>query len=214
MSETHSAFAHQFDDAEQQHEAATLGMWVFLLTEVMFFGGLFAGYTVYRNLYPEAFAEASHHLDTLLGAVNTGVLISSSLTMAMAVHAAQLGKRRQLVGFLAATIALGSVFLGIKAVEYSDKFHHHLVPWLNFSFPGSQAQQAQLFYCFYFFMTGMHALHMVIGIGIMLVLASRARRGWYSAERYAQVEMSGLYWHFVDIVWVFLFPLLYLIGHH
>ncbi len=213
-SETHSALAHQFDDLEQQHEAATLGMWVFLVTEVMFFGGLFAGYTAYRNLYPEAFAAGSHHLDTLLGAINTAVLISSSLTMAMAVHAAQLGKRRQLVGFLSSTIALGSVFLGIKALEYSEKYYHHLIPGLNFSFPGTLAQQAQLFYCFYLAMTGMHALHMVVGLGILSVLLVKSWKGRFTPEYNSPVELTGLYWHFVDIVWIYLFPLLYLVDRY
>ncbi len=213
MSESHSALAHQFDDLEQQHEAASLGMWLFLVTEIMFFGGLFTGYTVYRNLYPDAWAAGSNHLNVLIGGFNTAVLIGSSLTMAMAVHAAQLGRRRALVAFLLCTILLGSVFLGVKVFEYADKYHHHLIPGRNFHFEGLLGRQAQLFYCFYFAMTGMHALHMIIGIGILLVLVARARLGQFTADHYAPVEMTGLYWHFVDIVWVFLFPLLYLIGH-
>ena len=139
MSETHAALAHQFDDLEQQHEAATLGMWAFLVTEIMFFGGLFTGYTVYRWLYPEAFAAGSRNLDLPLGAINTAVLIASSLTMAMAVHSAQLGRRKALVVFLLCTILLGSAFLGIKAVEYSHKFEHHLVPGHSFHYEGPHA---------------------------------------------------------------------------
>lgn len=212
MAETHAAVAHQFDDPEQQREASSLGMWVFLITEIMFFGGLFAGYTVYRNAYPEAFAEASRHLGVVLGAVNTAVLICSSLTMALAVQAAQIGRRKVLVGFLLLTILLGSVFLGIKVVEYSHKFHEHLVPGSAFAFEGPHAAQAQVFFSFYFAMTGMHALHMIIGIGILAVLVYHSWRGRFSPEYYAPIDLTGLYWHFVDIVWIYLFPLLYLIG--
>jgi cytochrome c oxidase subunit 3 len=212
MSDTHTALGHQFDDLEQQREASSLGMWVFLITEIMFFGGLFTGYAVYRNAYPEAFAEASRHLGVVLGAINTAVLICSSLTMALAVHAAQLGRRKVLVTFLLLTIVLGSVFLGIKVVEYSHKFHEHLVPGLDFRFEGPRAPQAQLFFSFYFAMTGMHALHMIIGIGLLSVLVRLSWRGRFSATYYWPVELTGLYWHFVDIVWIYLFPLLYLIG--
>ena len=214
MSETHVTLAHQFDDREQQTEAATLGMWAFLSTEVLFFGGLFTGYAVYRANFPEAFAEGSQHLDILLGGINTAVLISSSLTMALAVHAAQSGRRQTLIAFLLATILLGSVFLGIKVVEYSHKFHDHLVPGPSFQFPGPFARQVQLFYSFYFAMTGMHAVHMIIGVGILAGLISMAWKNRFSAEYYTPVEVTGLYWHFVDIVWIFLFPLLYLLGRH
>lgn len=189
-------------------------MWTFLLTEIMMFGGLFTGYTVYRSAYPEAFMEASHHLDLVLGTINTIVLIGSSLTMAMAVHAAQTNHRRGTVNFLLGTIALGSVFLGIKVVEYSHKFHEHLVPGPNFMVEGAHAANQELFFSFYFAMTGLHALHMVVGIGILAVISFMAWKGQFSAEYYAPVEMTGLYWHFVDIVWIFLFPLLYLIGAH
>lgn len=213
-SESQTALAHQFDDLEQQAEAVNLGMWTFLITEILFFGGLFAGYAVYRSAYPEAFASGSHHLDVFLGAVNTIVLIGSSLTMAMAVHAAQLGKREALIVFLLGTILLGLVFLGIKGIEYAHKFAEHLVPGQAFVYEGPHAQHAQLFFSFYFAMTGMHALHMVIGVGILAVLVVLAWRKRFSSAYYAPVEISGLYWHFVDIVWIFLFPLLYLIGRH
>jgi len=189
-------------------------MWAFLSTEVLFFGGLFTGYAVYRANFPEAFAEGSQHLDILLGGINTAVLISSSLTMALAVHAAQSGRRQTLIAFLLATILLGSVFLGIKVVEYSHKFHDHLVPGPSFQFPGPFARQVQLFYSFYFAMTGMHAVHMIIGVGILAGLISMAWKNRFSAEYYTPVEVTGLYWHFVDIVWIFLFPLLYLLGRH
>jgi cytochrome c oxidase subunit 3 len=214
LSDTHAAFAHQFDDAGQQKEAASLGMWVFLVTEIMFFGGLFLAYLVYRNLFHEGFAEASHHLSITLGAVNTAVLICSSLTMAMAVRGAQIGNRKALISFLILTMLLGCVFLGIKVVEYHDKFVHHLVPGAAFRFEGQQARHAELFYSLYFAMTGLHALHMVIGVGVLSGLLFFAARGRYSPEYYSPVELSGLYWHFVDIIWIFLFPLLYLISRH
>lgn len=214
MSESHTALAHQFDDLAQQEDAANLGMWVFLITEIMFFGGLFVGYTVYRAAYPAAFTAGSHHLDIVLGCINTVVLISSSLTMALAVHAAQVGQRRLLTAFLLLTIVLGLVFLGIKAVEYGHKFEDRLVPGPTFFFEGEHAKQVQIFYSFYFGMTGMHALHMVIGIGLLSVLVWLAWHGRYSSTYYTPVENIGLYWHFVDIVWIFLFPLLYLLGRH
>lgn len=204
--------AHQFDDMEQQFEASTLGMWVFLITEIMFFGGLFAGYAVYRWKYPAAFDAGSLHLDVRFGAINTAVLICSSLTMAMAVRAAQFGKREALCVFLILTMLLGSVFLGIKAYEYNHKYHEHLIPGVNFQYEGSLGQQVQLFFIFYFVMTGMHALHMVIGAGIMSVLLVKAWRRRFSPDYFGPVDIGGLYWHFVDIVWIYLFPLLYLLG--
>lgn len=214
--------AHHFADLEQQHEAASLGMWIFLGTELMFFGGLFTAYTVYRCLYPEAFAAASRALDLWYGGVNTVVLLTSSLTMALAVHAAQTNRRRQLVGLLLATVLLGVAFLVIKGFEYYHDYEQELVPGLAFRSawqPPSAAdsaalfrQHVQLFYVLYYLMTGLHALHLIIGVGILLVLAFLARRGWFYSEYYAPVEVGGLYWHFVDIVWIFLLPLLYLIG--
>jgi cytochrome c oxidase subunit 3 len=220
--EAQAAVAHQFEDFEQQHEADSLGMWVFLATEIMFFGGLFAAYTIYRSLYLPAFEAGSRVLDAKLGATNTAVLIGSSLTMALAVWAAQTSKRKVLITCLLLTMLLGVVFLGIKFVEYSQKWEDHLVPGLNFAPQGEILQhfqqrhaavpEVELYFCFYFFMTGMHALHMIIGLGIMTVLVLEARRGRFSGSYYAPVEVSGLYWHFVDIVWIFLFPLLYLIG--
>jgi cytochrome c oxidase subunit 3 len=208
------ALAHHFDNLDQQREATTLGMWVFLVTEVLFFGGLFTVYTVYRAWYPDAFAAASHELDVVLGTVNTAVLITSSLTMALAVHAAQLNQRKLLTVFLVLTIALGAAFLGIKSVEYYHKFVEHHVPGPGFQFEKEYARHAQLFFSLYFLMTGLHALHMIIGIGIMLWMLWWARRGIITAEYYSPIEISGLYWHFVDIVWIFLFPLLYLLGRH
>jgi cytochrome c oxidase subunit 3 len=205
---------HQFDDAAQQHHASWLGMWIFLATEVMFFGGLFTGYAFYRSAYPQAFADASNHLEILLGAINTAVLICSSFTMALAVHSAETDRRKASVNFLLLTIVLGAVFLGIKFSEYHAKFAEHLVPGSSFRFEGPLARPAEIFFSFYFAMTGMHALHMVIGIGLLTWLALKARRGRFSSSYFTPVELVGLYWHFVDIVWIFLFPLLYLAGRH
>jgi cytochrome c oxidase subunit 3 len=205
---------HHFDDLEQQHEASWIGMWVFLATEIMFFGGMILGYAYYRSLYSQGFAAASNHLDVLLGSVNTAVLICSSLSMALAVHGAESGNNQAIVRYLLLTIFLGSAFLGIKFFEYYTKFEEHLVPGSAFAFEGLLARPAEIFFSFYFAMTGMHALHMIIGIGLLSVLACQARRGRFSAIYYTPVELTGLYWHFVDIVWIFLFPLLYLLGRH
>lgn len=208
------ARAHQFDTADQQKDASTLGMWLFLVTEIMFFGGMFCCYLVYRSFYPAAFAAGSHHLDILLGGLNTAVLIASSLTMVLAVNAAQAGKTQLIVVFLILTILLGGVFLGVKAVEWGHKFADHHVPGPSFHFEGANAREAQLFFSLYFAMTGMHALHMVIGIGLLTVLAVQARRGKFTAAYNTPVDLCGLYWHFVDLIWIFLFPLLYLIDRH
>jgi cytochrome c oxidase subunit III len=210
----HPALQHHFDDMDQQFEASHLGMWVFLVTEVMFFGGLFAAYTVYRSIYPEAFADTSRHMDVILGGLNTAVLIGSSLTMALAVHASQTSAKRSLVVFLVSTIVLGSIFLLVKAFEYTHKWHEHLVPGPYFQYEGPYAHQAQILFSFYFVMTGMHAIHMIVGVGLLTYLIVKARQGAFSAAWFTPVEMVGLYWHFVDIVWIFLFPLLYLIGQH
>ena len=208
------ALKHHFDDLGQQKEAATLGMWLFLATEVLFFGGLFAAYLLYRVWYPDVFGEASRTLDITLGSVNTLVLIGSSLTMALAVHAAATGERRTLMIFLVLTMVLGAVFLGIKGVEYYDKIVHHHVPGPSFHFEGPAPERAQIFFSLYFAMTGLHALHMVIGLGIMATILWMAWRGRFSATWSTPVEISGLYWHFVDIIWIFLFPLLYLVDRH
>ena len=214
MSDSHTHVAHHFDTAEQQYEASQLGMWAFLITEVMFFGGLFGGYAVYRMQYPQAFIEGSHHLDITLGAINTAVLICSSLTMALAVYYGQKGKRNPLVAFLVLTLVLGAVFLGIKAVEYSHKYHDHMIPGPNFHMEGATSPNVEIFYSFYFAMTGLHAFHMIIGAGIILALIRMAWQKRFSSSYYTPIEIFGLYWHFVDIVWIFLFPLLYLIGRH
>jgi cytochrome c oxidase subunit 3 len=220
--------AHQFDTMEQQKESSTLGMWLFLVTEIMFFGGLFTAYVVYRTMYPAAFAAASSTLNVPLGALNTAVLICSSLTMALAIRSAQVNWRKGTLIFLLLTMALGSTFLVVKGFEYADKFREHHVPGPTFNFVLEDAREAsalqaadgdyqrhiQIFFSLYFIMTGIHATHMIIGLGILAVLYFYSRRGKYDSEYYNPLEMTGLYWHFVDIVWIFLFPLLYLLGAH
>jgi cytochrome c oxidase subunit 3 len=205
---------HHFVDMEAQKEASALGMWIFLVTEVLFFGGMFTAYVVYRAQYTRAFEGASNLLDLRLGAFNTAVLILSSLTMALAVWAAQQGRKNLIITFLLATMLLGGVFLGVKAIEYSQKFAHHEVPGPHFIVPEGLPRQSEMFFSLYFCMTGLHALHMVIGIGLLLWLILRARRGEFTARYNTPVDMVGLYWHFVDIVWIYLFPLLYLLGRH
>jgi cytochrome c oxidase subunit III len=212
--EQHPALRHHFEDLGHQFEAATLGMWVFLVTEILFFGGMFAAYLIYRMTYPEAFAGASHELNVLLGGINTAVLIGSSLTMAMAVYSSQTGQNRRLLVYLVLTMVLGMVFLGIKSVEYMSKFQEGLVPGAAFRYDGPDPVHAQIFFSLYFMMTGLHAAHMIIGLGIMTVLVVMTLRGRFSPAYQTPIEISGLYWHFVDIVWIFLFPLLYLIDRH
>lgn len=216
----HGLVAHQFDDAEQQKEASALGMWAFLITEVLFFGGLILAYTIFRNEYGMAWAAGSHELNVAIGGANTAILIISSFTMAMAVHFAQLGQRNKIVLFLVLTLIFGSIFLGVKVIEYGEKIEHHLVPGANFQYHGEFADQVnprnvELYMFMYFAMTGVHAVHMIVGAILLIVwLIPAARRGAYSADYHSPVENFGLYWHFVDIVWIFLYPLLYLIGRH
>ena len=274
---------HQFEDMGQQEESVSIGMWLFLVQEIMFFGGLFTAYLVLRSRYPMAFAAGSNHLDAFWGGLNTIVLIVSSLTMALTVYYAQKGNRNLQVILIILTMFFGSVFLGVKAIEYTDKYEHGLVPvaglnkrvkdthgatagevhakpcyevahggdehayvnprgefqWTDCSlvkvaqdhnfltsaekigyFSNGQIDidkfrdRVQIFFWIYFVMTGLHALHMVIGLGLMAWLLWKAWRNTFSSEYYMPVEMSGLYWHFVDIVWIFLFPLLYLLGRH
>jgi cytochrome c oxidase subunit 3 len=225
--EHHPRLQHHFYSMDQQLEASTLGMWVFLVTEVMFFGGLFMAYLLYRYWYPDAWAAASNHLNVILGGINTAVLICSSLTMVLAVRSAQVGSWIGQIVNLILTVAFGSTFLVVKYFEYKEKFEHHLVPGPHFAgatevlanghlvhdhAPVGSAEQ--LFFSLYFIMTGIHAAHMVVGIGIMLVILGMAWKKRFGPSYYGPVEVSGLYWHFVDIVWIFLFPLLYLLGAH
>jgi cytochrome c oxidase subunit 3 len=210
------ALREQFDTAAQQKDASTLGMWIFLITEVMFFGGMFLAYSIYRAKYPEIFAVASTSLNVYIGAANTVVLLCSSFTMVMAVRASQLGKRGGIVFWLIWTLILGMTFLGVKAYEWNEKFEMHHVPGMaNFHLNGVGMQgPASIFFSLYFAMTGLHAMHMVVGVGLLLTLVFQARRGKFTADYMTPVDLSGLYWHFVDIVWIFLFPLLYLIDRH
>jgi cytochrome c oxidase subunit III len=205
---------HHFDDSAQQLESSTLGMWVFLVTEVMFFGGMFGAYTVYRNMYPEAFASTSHFMNVTIGAINTAVLIFSSFTMVLAVRSAQLGRKKALIAFLILTLILGCIFLSLKYVEYHEKWVDHHIPGPGFQYADPRyLHQAQILFYLYFAMTGMHAIHMIVGTGLLITLIVMTARNRFSSRWYTPVEMIGLYWHFVDIVWIFLFPLLYLIGH-
>jgi cytochrome c oxidase subunit 3 len=211
-----SFLASHFDNIDQQREADTLGMWVFLATEVLVFGALFAGYTAYHVQYPEAFEHASSRLNVLIAGINTIVLLSSSLTMALSVYATRADRQRMLVTCLSMTALLGTTFMIFKAVEYITDYHDKLVPGLAFD-PGAwenHAPEAQLFLLFYYIMTGLHAVHLTIGIGVLGVLIWLARRGRFSSEHYSPIEVAGLYWHFVDVIWIFLLPLLYLIGTH
>jgi cytochrome c oxidase subunit 3 len=209
---------------EQQKNTASLGMWLFLVTEIMFFGGLFCAYLIYRLMHFNAFAAASQQLSIGLGAFNTAVLLVSSVTVVLAVYAAQKGKRNQLVIYLVLTVLLGLTFLGVKAIEYKEKFERHEVPGATFAFDKPfddngkpvpvNPKEAELFFSLYFAMTGMHALHMIIGCGLFSVLAILAWKGHYSPGYYTPIENAGLYWHLVDIIWIYLFPLLYLINRH
>jgi cytochrome c oxidase subunit III len=229
---------HHFADEEQQRNAASLGMWMFLGTEIMFFGGMFCAYLVYRRIYFPEFAVASRSLDLVVGTLNTAVLICSSLTVALSVKAAQLGKRRLQVQLLLATMFFGLVFLGVKGYEWTNKYKEHHIPTFRYSArdlmekPGDrhvlgldkltdpnqiQAREAeiqrrsQIFFSLYFALTGMHAIHMIIGVGIFAVITWMAWKGRFTPEYHTPLEIAGLYWHFVDIVWIYLFPLLYLI---
>jgi cytochrome c oxidase subunit 3 len=223
---------HHFETEEQQREAGSFGMWLFLLTEIMFFGGMFFAYLLYRNWYYPAFATASNQLNVPLGAFNTVVLISSGFCMALGVWASEVRKKGFLVLMLVLTTFFGLVFLGVKYKEYKEKYELHHIPGNSFSismftnpagYPETKdekplapdmAQKTQIFFFLYFAMTGMHAVHMIIGIGLLFWLIKRAQRGDFTNGYVAPIENFGLYWHFVDIVWLFLFPLLYLINRH
>ena len=218
------ALLHHFATEEQQRDSSSLGMWIFLGTEVMFFGGLFCAYLIYRGWYYNDFATASRSIDAALGATNTAVLICSSLTVVLAIWAAQTARRGLMLGMLVLTMLFGATFLGVKGIEYKQKFDEHHVPGASFSFndpiPGSNPvqyanpQHAQIFFALYFIMTGLHALHMVVGLGIFTWLLWAAWKGRFTPEYHTPLEIGGLYWHFVDIVWIYLFPLLYLIDRH
>lgn len=211
---------HHFVSVEQQRDAASLGMWLFLGTEIMFFGGMFCAYLIYRLNYFNEFAAGSRSLNLKWGTINTIILICSSLTVALGVRAAQMGKRKLLVLLLVLTIVFGLAFLGIKGIEWYDKYTEHHIPGASFSaadlmhdYPQLHIDAAheQIYFSLYFALTGLHALHMIIGIGIFSVLLLYSWKGRYTPEYHTPIEIGGLYWHFVDIVWIYLFPLLYLI---
>ena len=223
MADSHSAadtlqarqyLSFQFEDLDQQRSSATLGMWIFLATEVLFFGALFTGYFIYRAIYPQAFADASRAMLIQFGTANTFILICSSLTMALGVHAAQVGARKMLVVMLIITMLFGTAFLVNKGFEYHQEWKEHHVPGPGYEFPESRdPRHAEIFFSLYFIMTGIHTVHLIIGIGVVGVIAFFSWKGHYPPQYHTPVENVGLYWHFVDIVWVFLYPMLYLVAH-
>ena len=203
--------AQQFEEAPQQRAAATLGMWIFLATEVMFFGALFFAYSIARYQLPDAFAAASRHTNILLGTTNTAVLLTSSLFMALAVKCAEEDMRRATVALLVVTGLLGFAFMGIKLTEYALDYRDHLVPAVNFAFDPRYARGARVFFGLYFLTTGLHLVHLSVGIVLVMAFARRVARRAPNALA-DQVDIVGLYWHFVDIVWIFLYPCLYLVS--
>jgi cytochrome c oxidase subunit 3 len=210
-SHAHSHVQHHFVDSDQQFDSAKLGMWVFLVTEILFFGGLFVAYIVYRAWNPELFTMAATQLDTVMGGINTLVLIGSSLTMALAIRAAQTNEARKSMIYLMSTVALAFVFMIIKYFEYTHKFDMGIFPGEYYTFTGIDHPRAHIFFSIYYMMTGLHGIHVIIGIGIITWLIIKTKNGAFNSEYYTPVEITGLYWHLVDIVWIFLFPLLYLI---
>lgn len=206
------AIPHHFDTAEQAYDSAKLGLWLFLVTEILLFGGLFVAYIMYRAMYPDLFHEASKLLNRPMGAVNTVVLICSSFTMAMAVSATQRGNSNQANQYLLITFFCGLLFMVIKYMEYSHKFHEGLLPGAFYTYEGLQHEKAPLFFSLYFMMTALHGCHVLAGMGLILWMTIRSNRGEFSPHYYIPVENTGLYWHLVDLVWIYLFPLLYLIG--
>lgn len=204
--------AHHFDKADTQFDAARMGIWLFLVTEVLFFGGLFCAFFIYRGWYFESFVEAHHSLDKQMGALNTLFLITSSLTMALAVRAAQMTKKDQATRMLAVTFLLAGAFLVVKYFEYGHKIHDGLLPGAMFTAQGFKTAHPGTFFAIYFVMTGIHGLHVLIGMGLILWILLRNMRGDFSSRYYAPVEGVGLYWHLVDLIWIYLFPLLYLVG--
>lgn len=237
MSVSEGALKHHFEDIEQQRGAERLGMWMFLATEILFFGGIFLAYTWYRLLYPKEFADVSGRLNVLVAGINTILLLTSSMTIMLAIRAAQVGKRSALLFNLGATALLGAGFMCFKAYEYAQDYEEGLVPWTHnfgkekvhdpsshggadktlmeqWQEKGVAPQRVRLFMTFYFIMTGIHGLHIIVGIGCMVYLWVRAYLGWITPDRYVAVEVTSLYWHLVDAIWLFLMPLLYLAGPH
>ncbi len=203
---------HHFVDVEQQKESAKFGLWIFLLTEVLLFGGLFCAYAIYRAWHPDMFFNAHLHLDVTMGAINTAVLIVSSLTVALAIRSMQLDNRKLAVIFLFITVLCAATFMVIKYFEYSHKIHEGLLPGKFYTFEGIEGTNPHIFFSIYFMMTGLHGLHVLGGMAYLTYLMRRTMNGDFSSEYYTPIEMGGLYWHLVDLIWIYLFPLLYLIG--
>lgn len=204
--------AHHFGEMEQQRESAKLGMWIFLLTEILLFGGLFTAYAIYRAWNPDMFYNAHKHLNIILGSVNTIVLISSSLTMAIAIRSTQLGNGKRTLIFLSVTLFFAAVFLVIKYFEYHHKFELGQLPGKYYTYTGIEGNNPHIFFSIYFMMTGLHGIHVIVGMGLITWMIRKTFKNTFSAEYYTPLEMTGLYWHLVDIIWIFLFPLLYLVG--
>jgi cytochrome c oxidase subunit 3 len=231
MSARHGALYNHFCDIEQQRGAERLGMWMFLATEILFFGGVFFAYTVYRLWYPKDFAAISSQLNVLVAGINTIILLTSSLTMTLAIRACQLGDRAGLMRYLAASAVLGTAFMCFKAYEYNQDYHEALIPWMSnfgqvalhghdkpmaevWEEEGVNINRVRLFMTFYFTMTGIHGIHLIVGIGCIIFLLYRAWSHQLTPDRYVAVEVTSLYWHLVDAIWLFLMPLLYLCGPH
>jgi len=213
QSTEHPAYLqHHFSDAEQQRESVKLGMWIFLVTEILLFGGLFCAYSIYRAWNPDIFFNAHRFMNIELGTTNTCVLIISSLTIALAIRAIQLGKKNQTLVYLGSTFVLAGVFLVIKYFEYAHKFHEGMLPGKFYTFKGIAGTNPHVFFSMYFLMTGLHGIHVTVGMILIGWLMYRTKKGHFSSEYYTPVEMTGLYWHLVDIIWIFLFPLFYLVG--
>ena len=203
---------HHFDNAEQAYQSSKLGFWLFLVSEILLFGGLFVAYIVFRSLYPDMFHEASGELNRIMGGINTIVLICSSFTMAMGVNRVQHNDPKKAVMFLAITIAFAAIFMVIKYFEYSHKIHLGLLPAGFYHYDGITHPRAPLFFSLYFVMTGLHGVHVLVGMGLITWVLLRVKRGDFSNQYYTPVELVGLYWHLVDLIWIYLFPLMYLIG--
>lgn len=204
-------YAHHFNSAEHEHESGKEGVWLFLTSEILMFGALFVGYIIFNTLYPEVFTEGATHLDWHLGALNTVVLLTSSLTMVLAIHYLQIDKPNIAVRHLLITALCGFIFMGVKYIEYSHKIHEGLLPGEWFHGDNHGIKNLGLYFSFYFMMTGLHGIHVVAGSLLMLWLAFRTNRGDFSSHYYITVEGVGLFWHLVDLIWIFLFPLLYLV---
>ncbi len=213
MSTDNHHHSHHFDSAEHEYATSKEGIWLFLTSEILMFGGLFVGYIIYSNVYPQVFHEGAKHLDWRLGALNTIVLLTSSLTMVLGIHYSQHNDRKKAVFNLAVTILCGAIFMLVKYFEYTHKIHEGLLPgkWYHGPVPEG-ISNIGLYYSFYFMMTGLHGIHVLAGMGLILWVLLRAQKGEFNSHYYTPVEGVGLFWHLVDLIWIFLFPLLYLVG--